>query len=114
MKRLSVVLALAAIVATASPAFADPPPRNKNGNVLTFSCTRGSETITFRAIGVLQSAQVAGQLLDGTAVVTIVRLTASNGQVLFSVPGQLKRSDLWTCTVAEEPGATALVFLTPR
>jgi hypothetical protein len=114
MKRLflGVLLALAAV--TASPAMADPPATNKNTSVFTFSCTRGStEAITFQAVGIAQSLQIAGQLLDGTAVVVFVRIVF-NGQVVFEVPGQLDRPDLWSCTVAEVPGATFLVFFTPR
>jgi hypothetical protein len=113
MKRLLFGVILALAVTSASPALADPPPTNGNTNVFTFTCTRGTETTTFQAVGIAQSAQVAGQLLDGSGVVVSVRIVL-NGQVIFEVPGQLKRPDLWSCTVAEVPGGTFLVFLTPR
>ena len=113
VKRLFFVVVLALAVASASPAFADPPSTNKNTSVLTFNCTRGTETTSFQAVGIAQSQQVAGQLLEGSSVVVIVQI-ASNGQVVFEVPGQLGRADLWTCTIAELPGVTSLVFLTPR
>ena len=113
MKRLFFGVLVALAVVSASPAMADPPPTNKNASVFTFSCTRGTtEAITFQAVGIAQSLQISGQLLDGTAVVVSVRIVF-NGQVVFEVPGQLNRPDLWSCTVAEAPGSTFLVFLTP-
>jgi hypothetical protein len=117
MKRVLVVLALAAALVGAlfqSAALADPPPTNKNASVLTFSCTRGSETIGFQAVGIAQSNQPSGQLLVGTSVVHFVQIIGSSGQVFFEVPGQLGRPDLWSCTLAEFPGGVGLVFLTPR
>jgi hypothetical protein len=113
MKRMFLGVALAMAVASASPALADPPPTNKNTSVLTFNCTRGTETTTFQAAGIAQSRQLAGQILDSTAVVVIVRIFV-DGQVVFEIPGQVGRPDLWTCTIAEVPGGVGEVFLTPR
>ena len=113
MKRqfLGVVIALA--VVSASPAMADPPSSNKNTSVLTFNCARGTETTSFQAAGIAQSRQLAGQVLDSTAVVVIVRIFV-DGQVVFQIPGQVGRPDLWTCAIAEVPGGVGEVFLTPR
>jgi hypothetical protein len=105
------VLATVVVALLAAPASADPA--NKNADVLTFECTRGSATTTFRAVGILQSRQVTGQVLGSTSVVTTVHIEI-NGQVIFDIPGQAGRSDLWTCSVEEIPGALAYVFLTPR
>lgn len=112
MKRMFLGVALAMAVASASPALADPPPTNKNTSVLTFNCARGTETTTFQAAGIAQSRQLAGQVLDSTAVVIIVRILV-DGQVVFEIPGQVGRPDLWTCTIAEVPGGVGEVFLTP-
>jgi hypothetical protein len=113
MKRMFLGVVLAMAVASTSPALADPPPTNKNTSVLTFNCTRGTETTTFQAAGIAQSRQLAGQILDSTAVVVIVRIFV-DGQVVFEIPGQVGRPDLWTCTIAEVPGGVGEVFLTPR
>jgi hypothetical protein len=113
MKRMFLGVALAMAVASASPALADPPPTNKNTSVLTFNCARGTETTTFQAAGIAQSRQLAGQVLDSTAVVVLVRIFV-DGQVVFEIPGQVGRPDLWTCTIAEVPGGVGEVFLTPR
>ena len=113
MKRMILGIVLAMAVASASPALADPPPTNKNTSVLTFNCTRGTETTAFQAAGIAQSRQLAGQVLGGTAVVVIVRIVV-NGQVVFQIPGQVGRPDLWSCTIAEVPGGVGEVFLTPR
>jgi hypothetical protein len=113
MKRLFLGVVLALAVASASPAMAEPPPNNKNTSILTFNCTRGTETTTFQAVGIAQSLQIAGQVLDGTAVVVIVRIVVS-GQVIFEIPGQVGRADLWSCIIAEVPGGLGEVFLTPR
>lgn len=37
-----------------------------------------------------------------------------DGQVVFDIPGQAGRTDLWTCTIAEVPGAVVDAFITPR
>jgi hypothetical protein len=113
MKRMILGIVLAMAVASASPALADPPPTNKNTSVLTFNCARGTETTTFQAAGIAQSRQLAGQVLDSTAVVVLVRIFV-DGQVVFEIPGQVGRPDLWTCTIAEVPGGVGEVFLTPR
>ena len=112
--RRGVFSAMVAVTLLASvPAMADPPPSNPNTNVFTFDCSRGSATQTFQAIAILQSASIAGQLLDGHGVVVFTHLEF-DGQVIFDVPGQAGRSDLWSCTIAEAPGALVVVFLTPR
>ena len=112
--RTGILSAIVAVTLLASaPAMADPPPSNPNANVLTFDCSRGSETQTFQAVGILQSLQVAGQRLDGTGVIVFTHLEI-DGQVIFDVPGQAGRSDLWSCTIAEVPGAVVVVLLTPR
>lgn len=113
MKRMFLGVALAMAVASASPALADPPPTNKNTSVLTFNCVRGTETTSFQAAGIAQSRQLAGQVLDSTAVVVLVRIFV-DGQVVFEIRGQIGRPDLWTCTIAEVPGGVGEVFLTPR
>lgn len=113
MRRLLVGVILALAVTSASPAFADPPATNKNASVFTFNCTRGTETTSFRAVAIAQSQSIAGHLLDATATVHFIRISL-NGQVIFEIPGQLGRPDLWSCTIAEVPGGTVLIFLTPR
>jgi len=113
MKRMFLGVVLAMAVASATPALADPPPTNKNTSVLSFNCARGTETTSFQAAGIAQSRQLAGQILDSTAVVVIARIFV-DGQVVFEIPGQVGRPDLWTCTIAEVPGGVREVFLTPR
>jgi hypothetical protein len=108
---VSLVTLVCAVLA-AGPASADPA--NKNAQVLTFDCTRGTERISFQSVGILQSNQISGQLLDGTQVVIFVYIQGASGQVFYSVPGQLDRPDLWTCTIREFPGGVGKVFLTPR
>lgn len=110
---LAVGIVSSMLMLASSPAMADPPSTNPNSNVFTFSCVRGTESKNFQAIGILQSAQVAGQLLDGTGVVVFKHIEV-NGQVIYTVPGQAGRSDLWTCSIAEEPGVIVRVFLRPR
>ena len=87
--------------------------QHRNTSVPTFNCARGTETTTFQAAGIAQSRQLAGQVLDSTAVVVLVRIFV-DGQVVFEIPGQVGRPDLWTCTIAEVPGGVGEVFLTPR
>ena len=111
--RTGILSAIVAVTLLASaPAMADPPPSNPNANVLTFDCSRGSETQIFQAVGILQSLQVSGQRLDGTGVIVFTHIEV-DGQVIFDVPGQAGRSDLWSCTVAEIPGAMIVARLTP-
>ena len=105
---------LAVTLLATVPAMADPPPaHNPNTSVFTFNCSRGSQTRTFQAIAILQSASIAGQLLDGNGVVMFTHIEF-NGQVVFDVPGQAGRPDLWSCTIEEAPGAVVVVMLTPR
>ena len=115
--RLLRIGALVAIVtfllSAAAPAMADPPSTNPNASPATFICVRGSETLTFQAVGILQSAQIAGQRLDGHGVIVFTRLVV-DGQVVFDVPGQAGRSDIWSCTVVENPSVLLDAFLTPR
>lgn len=112
--RIGTLLAIVALPLLANaPAMADPPPTNPNADILTFGCSRGSATQTFQAVGMEQSAQIAGQRLDDHGVVIFMRVEI-NGQVIFEVPGQAGRSDLWSCSVAEIPGALVQVLLTPR
>jgi hypothetical protein len=112
--RIGIFSAILATTLLASvPAMADPPPTNPNLSVFTFGCSRGSETQNFQAAGILQSAQIAGQRLDGHGVVIFTRIEI-DGQVVFDIPGQAGRPDLWSCTIAEFPGAIVDVLLTPR
>ena len=112
--RTGVLLAVVTLLLSgAAPALADPPLTNPNANPLTFICVRGSETVTFQAVGILQSATIAGQRLDGTGVIVFTRLVV-DGEVIFEVPGQAGRSDIWSCTVAEDPSVLLDAFLTPR
>ena len=112
--RLGIILAIVAVpLLASSPAMADPPSTNPNISIFTFDCSRGSETQTFQAIAILQSASIAGQRLDGTGVAIFMHVEV-NGQVVYDVPGQAGRSDLWSCTIAELPGVVADMLLTPR
>ena len=112
--RSGILSAIVAVTLLASaPAMADPPPSNPNANVLTFDCSRGSETQIFQAVGILQNLAVVGQRLDGTGVI-VFRHIEVDGQVIFDVPGQAGRSDLWSCTIAEAPGVVVVALLTPR
>jgi hypothetical protein len=104
---------VAVMLAAGVPAMADPPPANPNGNVLTFECSRGTDTLTFQAVGILQSLSVAGQRSDGTGAIVFTHLEI-DGQVVFDVPGQSGRSDLWSCSIVEIPGAVVQALLTPR
>jgi hypothetical protein len=114
MVRTAIFSAIVAMTFLATvPAMADPPPSNPNTSVFTFDCSRGSETRTFQAIGILQSASIAGQLLEGNGVIVFTHIE-SNGQVVFDVPGQAGRPDLWSCTITEPPGAVVVALLTPR
>jgi hypothetical protein len=111
--RTVIVSAIVAVMVMASvPAMADPPPANPNRSVLTFDCRRGAGTQTFQAVGILQSLQVAGQRSDGTGVIVFTHIEI-DGQVIFDVPGQSGRGDLWSCTIAEIPGAVIVARLTP-
>jgi len=112
--RTGVLLAITSLsLAVSAPAMADPPSTNPNTNPATFTCVRGAETVTFRAVGIGQSAQIAGQREDGTGVIVFTRLVV-DGQLVFEVRGQAKRSDLWSCTVAEDPSVQLDAFFTPR
>ena len=113
VKRLVVSLVIASALISASPAFADPPSTNKNVSPATFSCTRGTEQLQFEAVGIGQSAQIAGQVTTSNSVIVFVRLVI-NGQIIFEVPGQIGRSDLWSCAVTSNPGVFVDAFITPR
>ena len=114
LARIGTILVIVAVPLLASaPAMADPPPVNPNTSVFTFDCSRGSETQTFQAVGILQSAQIAGQRLDGHGVIVFTHIEI-NGQVVFDIPGQAGRSDLWSCAIVEVPGASSDALLTPR
>ncbi len=95
------------------PAMADPPPSNPNASFYSFDCSRGSETMTFQAVSILQNAALALQRSDGNGVAVFMHVEV-NGQVVFDIPGQAGRSDLWSCTIAEAPGAVVVALLTPR
>jgi hypothetical protein len=112
--RIGTLLAIVALPLLAgASAMADPPSTNPNVSPLTFTCVRGSETLNFQAMGILQSAQIAGQRVDGHGVIVFTRLVI-DGQLIFEVPGQAGRPDLWSCTVAEDPSVLLDAFLTPR
>jgi hypothetical protein len=117
MKPLARIVAVAVVsvsLLSSAPALADPPPEhNPNTVVWTFHCSRGGETLSFQAIGISQSAQIALQLLDETGIVTFTHVEV-NGQVVYDIRGQADRSDLWTCTIEGFAGVIAQVFLTPR
>lgn len=110
----TIVAIIAITLLAGSPAMADPPPTNPNGSVFTFDCTRGSETQTFQAVSILQNNALAAQLVDGHGVIITVHAEV-NGQVVFDIPGQSGRSDLWSCTIAEfPPGVVVEALVTPR
>jgi hypothetical protein len=115
LMRAGIFSAIVALTLFASvPAMADPPPAsNPNTSVFTFDCRRGSETRMFQAIAIFQSAAIAGQLLDGNSVIVFTHIE-DDGQVVFDVPGQRGRPDLWTCTIEGAPGAVVIARLTPR
>jgi hypothetical protein len=57
---------------------------------------------------------IDAQLLVGNGVIVFTHIDF-NGQVVFDVPGQAGRPDLWSCTIAEAPGAVVVAaLLTPR
>jgi hypothetical protein len=95
------------------PAMAEPPLSNPNASSYTFDCSRGSETLTFQAVSIVQSAALSLQLSDGNGVITFMHVEV-NGQVVFDIPGQAGRSDLWSCTSPEFPGVVADMLVTPR
>jgi hypothetical protein len=115
LSRLATIsLIVAAAFLSAAPAMADPPTANRNSSILTLDCTRGSETQTFLAVTISQNAALAAQLVDGTGVIIIVH-AEFNGEVVFDIPGQAGRSDLWSCTIAEfPPGVVVDAFVAPR
>jgi hypothetical protein len=110
----SILAILAIPLLPGVPAMADPPSTNPNMIVWHYACNRGSETLAFQAGSISQNQALALQLLDGTAVVHNVHAELLNGQVVFDIPGQSGRPDLWSCTIAEVPGVVVDVFLTPR
>jgi hypothetical protein len=113
------IATLAAIVAlpllASAPAMADPPPTNPNMNVSTFNCVRGSETLAFQVVSITQNNAIALQVVNSTSVVHIVHVTLQNGQVVFDIPGQSGRPDLWSCIASYVgPNVVLDVFLSPR
>jgi hypothetical protein len=110
---LLVLASIALMLTIPHEAIADPPATNKNTDPFTFLCTRGTEVIQFQAIGIRQSAQIAGQVLTDTSVIVFVRLVV-DGQVIFDVQGQAGRADLWSCAVPSDPGVFVDAFITPR
>ena len=112
--RTGILSAIVAVTLLASvPAMAEPPLSNPNASSYTFDCVRGSETRTFQAVSILQSAALALQRSDGNGVITFMHVEV-NGQVVFDIPGQAGRSDLWSCTSPEFPGVVADMLVTPR
>jgi hypothetical protein len=105
--------AVAATVLASVPAMAEPPLSNPNASSYRFDCVRGSEALTFQAVSILQSAALAAQRSDGNGVITFMHVEV-NGQVVFDIPGQAGRSDLWSCTSPEYPGVVADMLVTPR
>jgi hypothetical protein len=85
-------------------AMADPPSTNPNVVVFSVGCSRGLESESFQAVSILQNQAIALQRLDGHGVFVYTHIEL-DGQVFFDVPGQAGRSDLWTCTIAQYPGA---------
>ena len=113
--RIGTLLAVVALpLLAAAPAMADPPSTNPNMNSSTFDCVRGSETLSFQAVSITQNQAIALQLVNSTDVVHIVHVTV-NSQVVFDIPGQSERSDLWSCTASYVgPGVVLDVFLSRR
>jgi hypothetical protein len=114
LARIVAAVVISVSLTSIAPALADPPPtHNPNTSIWTFHCSRGVETLSFQSIGIVQSAQISGQIVDGggTQIFTHVEV---NGQVVYDIPGQADRSDLWTCTIEELTGVVAQVVVTPR
>jgi hypothetical protein len=108
-----IVLAVVSVsLLSSAPALADPPPSNKNIEPFTFDCMRGSESRHFVAIGIGQSAQIAGQIQGTHEVVRFVQLT-DHGVVVFDIPGLSSSVTVWTCTVQEAPDVVFKVLITP-
>jgi hypothetical protein len=114
LARIIAVVVTSVSLSSIAPALADPPPtHNPNTSIWTFHCSRGAEELSFESIGIVQSAQISGQIVDGRGV-SIFTHVEVNGQVVYDTPGQANRSDLWTCTIEELTGVVAQVALTPR
>jgi hypothetical protein len=95
-------------------AIADPPQSNKNVSPLTFDCARGSETRSFVAIGIGQSAQITGQIVGTSEVVMIVQIINDQGVVVFDIAALSSSDAVWTCTIEEIPGVVGEVLIMPR
>ena len=81
---------------------------------MTVACTRGAETLSFQMVSIVQNNSIAAHLVDGSGVAVIVH-AEFNGQVVYDIPGQSTRPDLWTCSIAEfPPGVVVKLFVTPR
>jgi hypothetical protein len=94
-------------------AMADPPSTDPNAVVFSVDCSRGSESESFQGVSILQNQAIALQRLDGHGVFVYTHVEL-DGQVFFDVPGQAGRPDIWTCTIAEFPGAVFEGRLTPQ
>ena len=114
LARIVAVVVMSASLSSIAPALADPSPtHNPNTSIWTFHCNRGAEALSFESIGIVQSAHISGQIVDGRGA-SIFTHVEVNGQVVYDTPGQAHRSDLWTCTIEELTGVVAQVALTPR
>jgi len=65
------------------------------------------------AIGIGQSAQIAGQIQGTNEVVRFVQIN-DHGVVVFDIPGLSSSDTVWTCTVQEAPDVVFKVMITPR
>jgi hypothetical protein len=113
LMRMAVSSAVVVALLSSAPAMADPPPTNPNAALYSFDCSRGSETMTIRTTSIAHNAAIAAQVSGGTGVIAF-RHVEVDGQVVFDVPGQADRSDLWSCTSPQFPGVVADMSLTPR
>jgi len=113
LRVVSVAVSLTVVVgALAAPALADPPLGEKNVSPLTFDSTRGSASRHFVAVGITQSAQIAGQIVGTNEVVMFVQIV-DDGAVVFNIKGLASSDQLWTCTIDELPGVVAKVTIRP-
>jgi|SRR5215212_11736885 len=109
----TVVIMSATLLLASGTAMADPPSTNPNVIVFSVDCTRGLESESFQGVSIVQNQAIALQRLDGHGVFVYTHIEL-DGQVFFDVPGQAGRSDLWTCAIAQFPGAVFEGRLTPQ